>query len=79
MASVTQGATSPKGPASRQPPEVPADCKSGLDGGPAAPRPAYERRAPFPALRERRTGGAQTWTPRASAAVGVARRMGGGW
>lgn len=32
MASVTQGDTSPKGPASRQPPEVPADCKSGLDG-----------------------------------------------
>lgn len=32
MASVTQGNTSPKGPASRQPPEVPAKCKSGLDG-----------------------------------------------
>ncbi|ELR10574.1 hypothetical protein VC83_00226 [Pseudogymnoascus destructans] len=32
MASVTHGATSPKGPASRQPPEVPAECKSGLDG-----------------------------------------------
>ncbi|KFY85978.1 hypothetical protein V500_07973 [Pseudogymnoascus sp. VKM F-4518 (FW-2643)] len=44
--------------------------------GPAARRSAYERRAPFPALGERRTGGAQTWTPRASAAVGVARRMG---
>lgn len=44
--------------------------------GPAAWRSAYERCAPFPALRERRTGAAPTWTPRASAAVGVARRMG---
>lgn len=32
MASVTQCDASPKGPASRQPPEVPAGCKSGLDG-----------------------------------------------
>ncbi|KFY14614.1 hypothetical protein V492_02521 [Pseudogymnoascus sp. VKM F-4246] len=75
MALVTQSDTSPEGPASRQPPEVPANCKSGLDGGPAARRSAYEGCARFPELGERRTGAAQTWTPRASAAVGVVRRM----